>query len=327
MGRAIPHCICGAEFAPRAGMAKYNRKQPVARAVPRRYLLEELTPDKLLGETSHANNLIYVVDAADSPAVMTEIGRLREVAFRRAGGGTGRRLDIDAEDLASDGYRQMVVWNPYERQIVGGYRFIISHSEWPRNLSTEHYYSFGERFRRNYLPHTIELGRSFIQPRYQSGRGGVFALDNLWDGMGAVVVRSVATKYLFGKVTVYPRMNHEARQILYTFLRVQCPAQRELVVARDRFRIKVDVERYKNLFNAGNYQENLRILHREMKSRGEVIPPLIKSYINLSATMQAFDTVRNDDFGGVEETAILLTVADICPERLERHFVLKQKVL
>lgn len=295
--------------------------------MPRRYLLDELSPDKLLGETHHANNLIYVVDAFDSPAVMTEIGRLREVAFRRAGGGTGRRVDIDSGDLAPNGYRQMVVWNPYERQIVGGYRFIISHSEWPEHLSTEHYYSFSHSFRRDYLPHTIELGRSFIQPRFQSGRGGLFALDNLWDGMGAVVSRSESVKYLFGKVTVYPHGNPVARQLLYTFLRTQCPATEGLVSARASCRVEVDVERYKNLFESGNYQENLRTLQWNLKILGESIPPLIKSYINLSATMQAFDTVRNDDFGGVEETAILLTVADISPERYERHFVQKQKVL
>ena len=310
-----------------AGMIKHNRPQRIIRAVPRRYLLDELSPDKLLGETHHANNLIYVVDAFDSPAVMTEIGRLREVAFRRAGGGTGRRVDIDSDDLAPNGYRQMVVWNPYERQIVGGYRFIISHSEWPEHLSTEHYYSFSPRFRRDYLPHTIELGRSFIQPRFQSGRGGLFALDNLWDGMGAVVSRSESVKYLFGKVTVYPHRNPEARQLLYTFLRTQCPATEGLILARESCRVEVDVERYKKLFESGNYQENLRTLQMELKILGESIPPLIKSYINLSATMQAFDTVRNDDFGGVEETAILLTVADISPEKYERHFVQKQKVL
>ncbi|MBR5454784.1 MAG: GNAT family N-acetyltransferase, partial [Rikenellaceae bacterium] len=228
-------------------MVKHNRPQRIIRAVPRRYLLDELSADKLLGETHHANNLIYVVDAADSPAVMTEIGRLREVAFRRAGGGTGRRVDIDSDDLAPNGYRQMVVWNPYERQIVGGYRFIISRSEWPQHLSTEHYYTFSPRFRRDYLPHTIELGRSFIQPRFQSGRGGLFALDNLWDGMGAVVSRSEGVKYLFGKVTVYPHINPDARQLLYTFLRTQCPATEGLVSSRESCRVEVDVERYKNL--------------------------------------------------------------------------------
>ena len=186
------------------------RRKRVIRPVPTRYLLAELTPEKMLGGTNHAGNLIYVVDAADSPAVLTEIGRLREISFRDAGGGTGESLDLDEGDLAHDGYRQMIVWNPYERQIVGGYRFIISDGCWPKHLSTEHYFRFSEPFRQRYLPHTIELGRSFIQPRYQSGRGGVFSLDNLWDGMGAVVSRTPHAHYLFGKVTLYPSYEKEA---------------------------------------------------------------------------------------------------------------------
>lgn len=302
-------------------------KQRIIRPISRRLLLDELTDDKLLGETNHANNLIYIVDAHNSPATMTEIGRLREVAFRHAGGGTGRRLDIDSDDLAPDGYRQMIVWNPYERQIVGGYRFVVSHSSHPRHLSTEHYYRFSEQFRTDYLPYTIELGRSFIQPRYQSGRGGLFSLDNLWDGMGAVVSRCVGIKYLFGKVTLYPDYDPEAKALLYCFLHLHCSAPSELITPREACALKIDVEKYKNVFDGGNFQENLRILQRETKSRGENIPPLIKSYINLSDTMQVFGTVRNDDFGGVEETAILLTIGDIHPVKLERHFVLKHKVL
>lgn len=303
------------------------RRKRVIRAVPRRLLLAELTPDKLLGGTNHAGNLIYVVDAADSPAVLTEIGRLREIAFRDAGGGSGESLDLDEHDLAEDGYRQMIVWNPYERQIVGGYRFIISDACWPKHLSTEHYFAFNERFRQHYLPHTIELGRSFIQPRYQSGRGGLFALDNLWDGMGAVVSRSVGVRYLFGKVTLYPNYDAEAKRLLYAFLYLFYGSSEGLVSARRPLPFNFALEEYKKVFDGGNFQENLRILQKELKIRGESIPPLIKSYINLSPTMRVFGTVRNDDFGGVEETAILLTISDIYPHYLERHFVQKQKVL
>ena len=303
------------------------RRKRVIRPVPTRYLLAELTPEKMLGGTNHAGNLIYVVDAADSPAVLTEIGRLREISFRDAGGGTGESLDLDEGDLALDGYRQMIVWNPYERQIVGGDRFIISDGCWPKHLSTEHYFRFSEPFRQHYLPHTIELGRSFIQPRYQSGRGGVFSLDNLWDGMGAVVSRTPHAHYLFGKVTLYPSYEKEARRLLYAFMYRFFGAQDSLVSARTPLAFDFALEEYKNVFDGGNFQENLRILQKELKKRGESIPPLIKSYINLSPTMQVFGTVLNDDFGGVEETAILLTISDIYPHQLERHFVQKQKVL
>ena len=92
---------------------------------------------------------------------MREVGRLREAAFRGAGGGTGQEVDIDEEDLAGDGYYQLIVWDPSAQEIVGGYRFIVCTTPNPRHLSTEHYFRFSERFRRKFLPRTIELGRSF----------------------------------------------------------------------------------------------------------------------------------------------------------------------
>lgn len=303
------------------------RRKRVIPPVPTRYLLEELTADKMLGATTHANNLIYVVDSSDSPALLLEIGRLREIAFRDAGGGTGESMDLDEGDLAVGGYRQMIIWDPYARQIVGGYRFIISDGSHPRHLSTERYFAFNDDFRRGFLPAVMELGRSFIQPRYQSGRGGVFALDNLWDGLGAVIGRAKSVRYLLGKVTIYPDYEREARRLLYSFLYLFFGSGSELVSARRPIRFDFEIEEYKKLFGSGNFQENLRILQQELKKRGERIPPLIKSYINLSPTMRVFGTVRNDDFGGVEETAILLTVGDIYPGQLERHFVQKQKVL
>ncbi len=319
----LGHCFCVY-----AGTNQYVMcAERVIGRVPRWSILEELSPARLLGETNHLNNLVYVVRGYECPAVMMEIGRLREIAFRDAGGGTGRSMDVDEGDLAEDGYMQMIVWDPYARQIVGGYRFIISTDTHPHHLSTELYFAFSERFRTHFLPHTIELGRSFIQPRYQSGRGGIFALDNLWDGMGAVVSRCSDVRYLFGKVTIYADYPMEAKQLLYAFLYKFHGVDEPLVVARPEFAVKMDVERYKKLFNGGNYQENLRILQLELKARGESIPPLIKSYINLSPAMMVFDAVRNDDFGGVEELAILLAVGDIYPQKLERHFVQKQKVL
>lgn len=300
--------------------------QEIIKSVPTGYLLRELTPEKLLVETSHGNNLTYVVTAADSPALMTEIGRLREMSFREAGGGTGQSADIDSHDLASDGYKQLIVWNPHEREIVGGVRFIVSHSNIPENLSTENYFNFSRTFRDAYLPYTIELGRSFIQPKYQASRGGVFALDNLWDGLGAVVARSPNARYLFGKVTIFPTLAPDAKELLYFFLQHFHKDTHNLVRGISEIQHNVNKKTFSTLFNAGNYQENFRILLRTLKEMGQTIPPLVKSYINLSPTMKVFGTVRNDDFGGVEETAILITIADIYPDKLERHFLAKEKL-
>ena len=109
-------------------------------------------------DTKKAGNEIYIFPASECPALMREIGRLREIAFRGAGGGTGREVDIDAEDLAEDGYYQLIVWDPAAPEIVGGYRFIICTDEYPRHLSTEHYFRFSDKFRRKYLPPHYRAG-------------------------------------------------------------------------------------------------------------------------------------------------------------------------
>ena len=265
--------------------------------------------------------VMYIFSAAECPSLMREIGRLREIAFRGAGGGTGKELDIDAEDLAEDGYYQLIVWDPAAEEIVGGYRFIICTDEYPRHLSTEHYFRFSDKFRRKYLPRTIELGRSFVQPSYQA-RGNaksIYALDNLWDGLGALIVLDPRAKYLFGKVTMYTTYKAVARNALIWFLRRYFPDRDNLVEGIHPLRLDLDDPYYEQLFTGQTYQENYRILIQKIREFNENIPPLINAYMNLSPTMRVFDTVSNPDFGGVEETGILVTIRDIYPEKRERY--------
>jgi len=246
------------------------------------------------------------------------------VAGRRggsAGGGTGLAGDIDEEDLAGDGYYQLIVWDPAEQEIVGGYRFIVCTSENPRHLSTEHYFTFSDKFRKEYLPYTIELGRSFVQPSYQS-RGNsksIYALDNLWDGLGALVVLNPKVKYLFGKVTMYASYKAMARNALIWFLRRYFPDPDHLVAGKNPVQLDLDDPYYEHFFTGKTYEENYRILIQRIREFNENIPPLINAYMNLSPTMRVFDTVINTDFGGVEETGILLTIPDIYPEKKQRY--------
>ena len=180
--------------------------KPVIDPVAADLIENELTPERLLRRTNNGGNEIYVMRAQECPNLMREIGRLRELSFRDGGGGTGADVDIDELDLDPEGYEQLFVWDPKAKEIVGGYRYIISRSTHPKCLSTEHYFRFTERFRNEYLPYTIELGRSFVQPHYQGSRAnpkGLFSLDNLWDGLGALVVNNPDMRYFFGKVTMY----------------------------------------------------------------------------------------------------------------------------
>ncbi|MDE5621415.1 MAG: GNAT family N-acetyltransferase, partial [Alistipes sp.] len=262
--------------------------QPILPPVDRAALKAELTPERKVRDTNKASNEIYVFSAAECPALMREVGRLREEAFRNAGGGTGHEVDIDEEDLAGDGYFQLIVWDPAAEQIVGGYRFIVCTTSHPRHLSTEHYFRFSDRFRRRYLPRTIELGRSFVQTAYQARQNpkSLYALDNLWDGLGALDVLNPTAKNLFGKVTMYTSYKSVARNALIWFLRRYFPDRERLVEGIHPLDLDLDDPYYEQLFTGETYVENYRILIQKIREFNENIPPLINAYMNLSPTMK-----------------------------------------
>ena len=196
--------------------------EDIIKPIDKGLLKSELTEDKRLRFTNKSNNEIYIITCQDAPNVMREIGRLREIAFRAAGGGTGLSMDIDEYDTMENPYRQLIVWDPEAEEILGGYRYLLGtdvrfDGEGHPILATSHMFNFSERFIKDFLPTTIELGRSFVTLEYQSTRTnskGLFALDNLWDGLGALTVVMPNVKYLFGKVTMYPSYNRQCRDMI-----------------------------------------------------------------------------------------------------------------
>lgn len=296
--------------------------------VSKELLEQELTNERLLRTTNKANNLLYVVDAHNSPNVMREIGRLREISFRDAGGGTGKACDIDMFDTMENPCRQLIVWNPDDREIIGGYRFILGEdikldSNGQPIIATSHIFHFADQFIANYLPGLLELGRSFVVPEYQSTKKGaksMFALDNLWDGLGALVVENPQMKYMFGKFTMYPSYGPLGRDMILYFLRQQFEDHDHMVSPLKPLPYDTDESILREKFPAGiAFKDGYKLLHSELKALGLRLPPLINAYVGLSATMKFFGTAINDDFGDVEETAILVTVADIYDEKRERH--------
>lgn len=296
--------------------------QEIIAPVARQELKDELRSEFLLRPTNKAGNLVYIFRAAQAPALMREVGRLREEAFRAAGGGTGKEMDVDEYDLDPEGYYQLIVWDPVAEEILGGYRYIIPRSEYPKCLSTEHYFTFSEKFRRDYLPYTIEFGRSFVQTKYQAGGSlkALFALDNLWDGLGTVVVRNPDIRYIFGKVTMYSDYNSHARSMLIYFLRKYFPDRERLIHTKCPDDLQINESDMAAIFTGRDYVENYKILSREVRNFEEVIPPLINAYMSLSPTMKVFDTAINHDFGDVQETGILITIGDLYKEKVARHF-------
>lgn len=295
--------------------------------VPIDVLHAELTPEKFIRKTNKAGNKIYIVNADNSPNIMREIGRLRELSFRNAGGGTGLECDLDEYDTGANSYQQLIVWDPDEKAILGGYRFYICDTnkclkDGRVRLATAKLFNFTEEFISDYLPHMIELGRSFVQPKYQSTalrRKGIYALDNLWDGLGALVLDHPNKKFMFGKVTMYLHYHQMARDMILFFLNKHFPDNDGLVTPKEPLKMVTDRAKLTAIFTGQDYEEDYKILSKEVRACGENIPPLINAYMNLSPSMRTFGTVLNKSFGDVEETGIMITVNDLYKAKVERH--------
>lgn len=302
-------------------------EEEIIQPVPKELLKRELTPERQLRMTNKSNNEIYVITAQEAPHVMQEIGRLREIAFRSAGGGTGKAADIDKFDTMEGGCKQLIVWNPEAEEIIGGYRYLFG-TDWKIDsngqpvLATSHMFHFSEEFMRDYAPYTVELGRSFVSLEYQNVRTNsksIFALDNLWDGLGALTVINPTCKYFFGKVTMYPSYIRRGRDMILYFLKKHFDDKENLIVPIKPLVIETPEEELAQLFEQDTFRDDYRILNREIRNLGYNIPPLVNAYMSLSPTMKLFGTAINYGFGDVEETGILIAVDEILEEKRVRH--------
>jgi len=295
--------------------------------VSRDAIISELTEEHFLTNTSKGGNQLYLADHRTAPNIVKEIGRLREEAFRAAGGGTGKEADLDQYDLSADHpYQQLIVWDPEDQEILAGYRVLKcidgERDEAGRLKSaTSKLFKLSDEMIEDFLPVTVELGRSFVQPKYQrtAPRKSIFALDNLWDGLAAVMLVHPELEYMFGKVTMYPHYDREGRDMILAFMRHYFPDPQELVRPRTALVDPSKLEPLAQNFAGLEYKEGRKVLAAALKERGETIPPLINSYMSLSTTMRSFGTALNPNFGNVEETGILIRFSDVDPSRLNRY--------
>ncbi len=300
--------------------------EAIAKAIDKHELEKELTPF-FIRNTNKANNQIFIFNAHNAPKAMHEIGRLRELSFRHSGGGTGKSIDIDDYDTSANCYDQLVVYSPEDKEIIGGYRFIdcnkvIDEARTKVALSTSDYFYFSGAFIRNFLPRTIELGRSWVQPAFQPAinpRKGIFALDNIWDGLGAIMVENPHIKFFFGKVTMYQTFNAKARDYILYFLKNYFPDYENLLRPINPLQMQTPKSEIEPLFEGLDYTDGYKLLNQQVRNLGENIPPLMNTYMNLSPTMKTFGTALNQTFGNVEETAIMITINDIYDQKKERH--------
>jgi hypothetical protein len=302
--------------------------KPIIPPIDKEILKKELTPDKFLRPTNKAHNEIYVVTAHNSPNVMREIGRLRELSFRSGGGGTGEEIDIDEYDYMEKPYYQLIVWDPTALEIIGGYRYLPGYDvDFEANgqpkFVMSHLFTFSQKFIKEYIPYTIELGRAFVQPDYQTSKMGMkslFALDNLWDGMGALIHKVKGARYFIGKVTIYEDYPITARELIYEYMSRYFPDPNKMIVPINPIHVSRNSKLIaKKIFTGTDSSNDYKALQKAVRTEGETIPPLFNAYIGLSNTMRFFGSIFDPDFGSVYETGIMITMADLLETKRKRY--------
>lgn len=307
----------------------YSEMEKIIDPVEVSLLKAELTADKKLRNTNKGGNEIYIVDAHDSPNVMLEIGRLREESFRQAGGGSGMGTDIDEFDTMDVPYKQIVVWDPDAQAVLGGYRYILGPDvqlkpDGQPRLATAHMFHFSDSFIKDYLPHVMELGRSFVAPEYQSSKAGakaLFSLDNLWDGIATIATEHPRIIYFFGKMTMYPDYDRVSRDLILHFLWKHFPDPEELVRPLNPLMPETDPRLMDVILKDSEFKADYRNLKDAVHRLGTNIPPLVNSYIHTSPSMKMFGTSVNDEFSDVEETGILVCFNEMYPDKRDRHAI------
>ncbi|MDA3808181.1 MAG: GNAT family N-acetyltransferase [Thiomicrorhabdus sp.] len=290
--------------------------ETIAHPVNRSALKKDLKTAERLGETQDGKQ-IYLSDyEADSP-VMQEIGLLRELTFRTVEEGTGKRLDLDAYDAD---YRHLVLWDEQDLEIVGAYRIgecaNIMAKKGIKGLYTSTLFDLKPEIEA-YLPNALELGRSFVQPRYWGKR----SLDYLWYGIGAYLVRNPQIKYMFGPVSMsdaYPKL---AKELISGFYKQQLGDEHSLAVGKRPFKLSKPTQAIAETEFSGDYKESYKKLNALLNLEGVKVPTLFKQYAELcdDKGCRFIDFSVDPDFNGCIDAFIFVEIDKIKPKKKQRY--------
>jgi len=301
--------------------------EEIIKPISKEILINELKIALFLRPTRVGNNEVYIFSSEQCPNLMQEVGRLRELTFREAGAGFGKEVDIDDYDIGEHRCKQLIVWDPIKKEIVGGYRFNIFYDLKNKNLndiplSNKFLYNVSNKFVSDYIPYLVELSRAFIQPMFQpkyAGRRAAFSLDNIWDGLGALVIKYPFLKYYFGRLTFFSNYNATVRDSIFYFFQKHLKGDTSLLQAKRPLSLDTPISYIKKKINISDIKEDYKSLQLIAKEHNAVIPPLMKSYYNASSSLKVFDPVFDSYFGSSYAVAIIVTIKDIYPSYVKRY--------
>ena len=300
----------------------FKTTKNIVHPTDKKLILNDVNAAETLGETEDKIKILLVRYEA-APALMREIGRLRELTFRKVGEGTGRKIDLDSFDPY---YQHIVLWDAAALEVVGAYRIAVGDEIYAQRgipgFYTSTLFRFSEEFEK-YLPESLELGRSFVQPAYWNSQ----ALDYLWHGIGAFLAARPQYNYLFGPVSVSASYSAEARELLVYFYRKWFGAEKSPVKAKHRFEFRKDAaDRLGETLKATEYKQAFKELKQNLKHYGYAVPTLYKQYTELcdKGGVNFFDFGIDKDFSDALDGFIFLKVGMVKETKLERYVYSKR---
>lgn len=290
----------------------FKTESAIARPEDRAILKRELAQAESLGTTADGKTIyLWQRNGQEEAPILRELGRLREIAFRAVGEGSGKRRDTDSFD---DDYLHLILWDDEDLEIVGAYRFIPTAMREPEALYSYSLFHYDDKMR-DILEHGIELGRSFIQPRYWGRRG----LDYLWSGIGAYLARYPHYRYLFGPVSISGGLPPAARDLLVAFYRLWFPATHPLAASRRPY--PASLPEVLAQFGGEDYVEDLTRLKSLLGNLGCGIPPLYKQYSELCEPggVQFIDFGSDPAFNNCVDGLVLVDLCYLKANRYQRY--------
>lgn len=289
----------------------------IAHPEPRAELKKAIYQCELLGKTQDGKEIfLYKVDG--SSPIMREIGRLREIAFRAVGEGTGTRRDIDKFDSY---YFHLILWDKDDLEIVGAYRLgdtkKIIEEKGIEALYTETLFEYGDQMG-SYFSEGLELGRSFVQPRYWGNR----SLDYLWYGIGAFLHKNPGYRYLFGAVSISNEMPTMAKQLLVYFYQLYFSNEQQIAKHRAPYAFSEDIQKtLQSNFAGNNYKEDFKELKSLLANMGTSVPTLYKQYTELCEPggVSFLDFGVDEDFNDCIDGLVLVDITKLKPKKMARY--------